>query len=639
MKFLFQLKKSSLKYFIILILLNATTIVKAQVCSGTLGDPVINIDFGRGTTTFGPQISETNYRYVAGTPDDGWYTIVKTSAGLNSGWHQNVINRTPNDPNGYFMLVNANNDPGVFYQTTVSNLCPNTTYEFAAWVINILRNSGVKPKIRFTITNNGLPIAGGDVSTGEILEGSATNWIKYGTTFKTPVNVGTIALTMTNENPGGVGNDLGIDDITFRPCGPNISSTVNNSGINANLCAGESGSFNLSSTVSSGYNDPVYQWQEFIGNNWVNIAGETTTQTTRVFTNAQVGLYQYRLAVAENGNINSANCRVSSATLTINVNAKPTPIATNSGVACEGSTVQLNVDQGVSFVWTGPNSFSSTLQNPQIPNVTTASIGTYQVTVTSAAGCVATTSTPVNVLPVVNANINITNTTICENQSVNLVASGGTTYTWLPTEGLSNSAIANPIASPQQTTKYTVNISNGACSETREVTITVLKNANANAGDDKKMLVGQSVVLEGAVSGDNITYLWSPIDYLDDPTKLNPIANPPTDITYTLTVQSSCNVSTDDVFVKVYPKIEIPNTFTPNGDGVNDTWNIPSISAFEKPKLQVINRNGQLVYETRNTEPWDGKSRGKNVPVGVYYYNLYLNEDFKLYSGWVMLTR
>ena len=122
-------------------------------------------------------------------------------------------------------------------------------------------------------------------------------------------------------------------------------------------------------------------------------------------------------------------------------------------------------------------------------------------------------------------------------------------------------------------------------------------------------------------------------------TKINPVATPPTDITYTLTVQSGCNTSTDDVFVKVYPKIEIPNTFTPNGDGINDTWNIPSISAFEKPRLQVINRNGQLVYETRNAAPWDGKSEGKNVPVGVYYYNLYLNEDFKLYSGWVMLTR
>lgn len=610
---------------------------KAQVCTGTLGDPIINIDFGRGANNIGSPISQTNYRFILGSPDDGEYTITKTTNGLNGGWHQNVVNNTPNDPNGYFMLVNADFTKGVFYQTTINNLCPNTTYEFAAWVINILRNSGIKPNIRFTIENNGISIK--EFTTGDIFEGSATNWIKYGTIFTTPANVGVITLKMTNENPGGSGNDLAIDDITFRPCGPTISSTINNTGINANLCAGENGSFNLSSTVSSGYNDPVYQWQEFIGNNWVNITGETTTQTTRVFTNAQPGIYQYRLAVAERANINSTNCRVSSATLTINVNAKPTPTATNSGAACEGSNIQLNVHQGISFEWTGPNSFSSTLQNPQITNVTSANAGNYQVKVTNAAGCVAITSTVLTVLPIVNANINISDATICENQSFNLVASGGTTYNWLPTEGLSNASIANPIASPLQTTTYTVTVSNGACSETKDVTIRVLKNANANAGDDKKLLVGQSVVLNGAALGDNVTFSWSPTDYLDDPTKINPVATPPTDITYTLTVQSGCNTSTDDVFVKVYPKIEIPNTFTPNGDGINDTWNIPSISAFEKPRLQVINRNGQLVYETRNAAPWDGKSEGKNVPVGVYYYNLYLNEDFKLYSGWVMLTR
>ncbi|RZJ75724.1 MAG: T9SS type B sorting domain-containing protein, partial [Flavobacterium sp.] len=621
-----------------------TTLVKAQVCNGTLGDAVINIDFGRGTATFAPPISETDYRYIAGNPEDGWYTIVKTSAGLNSGWHQNVTNRTPNDPNGYFMLVNADFTKGVFYQTTINNLCPNTTYEFAAWVINILRNPGIKPNIRFTIENNGIIIK--DFTTGNILEGNADNWIKYGTIFTTPANVGVITLKMTNENPGGGGNDLAIDDITFRPCGPNITSNVTNANnfINniANICIGDTKTLTLSAQVASGtYTSPQYQWQEFDGINWVN-STKPNAQTSSLdvaFINAVLGDYKYQVLVAESGNINSPNCRVVSTPITVRVNQKPTPIATNSGLACIGSTVQLNVNTGISFVWTGPNSFSSTLQNPIIPNVSKINEGDYEVTVTSAAGCTTTTKTTVTLLPEILGSVNATEIEICENQSVNLVASGGTTYTWLPAEGLSNSTIANPIASPLQTTKYTVTISNGACSETKEITITILKNALANAGEDKKMLVGQSVVLQGAVSGDNITYLWSPIDYLDDPTKLNPIASPPTDITYTLTVQSNCNVSTDDVFVKVYPKIEIPNTFTPNGDGVNDTWNIPSISAFENPKLQVINRNGQLVYETRNTQPWDGKSRGKNVPVGVYYYNLYLNEDFKLYSGWVMLTR
>ncbi|RZL34252.1 MAG: hypothetical protein EOP00_31940, partial [Pedobacter sp.] len=54
--------------------------IKAQEsCTGSLGDPVINIDFGNGTDRFGPPIPETNYNYVAGSPNDGYYTIVKAS--------------------------------------------------------------------------------------------------------------------------------------------------------------------------------------------------------------------------------------------------------------------------------------------------------------------------------------------------------------------------------------------------------------------------------------------------------------------------------------------------------------------------------------------------------------------------------
>ncbi|WP_316765331.1 gliding motility-associated C-terminal domain-containing protein [Pedobacter frigiditerrae] len=631
------MKQTLRRYILALILIFSISEINAQVCTGTLGDPVINIDFGRGSSNIGPQIAETNYFYVAGNPNDGQYTVVQSSAGLNPGWHQSIVNHTPNDPTGFMMLVNADYNKGIFYQTTINNLCPNTTYEFAAWVINILRGTGIKPNIKFTIENNGIVIK--EFSTGDIAEGSATNWIKYGTIFTTPSNVGVINLKITNENPGGNGNDLALDDITFRACGPVITSSINNNSANANLCVGENASYNLAANVSAGYNDPVYQWQKLNGTIWTDISGANATQTTISFTNAIVGTYKYRLSVAERPNINSPNCRTSSAILTINVNDKPSPVASNSGAACVGKNIQLNVNQGVSFSWTGPNGFTSTAQNPIIPNVSLNSAGIYTVTVLNASGCSNTSQTQVQVLPLVIANTNITAATICENETVDLEASGGSSYTWLPIDGLSNPNIANPIASPKQTTTYKVSVSNGTCSVTKDITITVLKSASANAGEDKKMLFGQSVTLNGNAMGDNVTYLWSPATYLDDPTKLNPIATPPNDITYTLTVQSNCNVSTDEVFVKVYPKIEIPSAFTPNGDGINDSWNIPSIASFPNPKLKVVNRNGQLVFQSTNTQPWDGKSNGKNLPTGVYYYTLYLNEDFKTYSGWVLLTR
>ena len=172
--------------------------------------------------------------------------------------------------------------------------------------------------------------------------------------------------------------------------------------------------------------------------------------------------------------------------------------------------------------------------------------------------------------------------------------------------------------------------------------MTVIKNAVANAGLDRKVLAGQSLTLDGKVEGTNVKYYWTPSDYLDDATKLNPIATPPIDITYTLQAESTsgCTNSTDEVFIKVYPKISISNTFTPNGDGVNDTWEIPAADAFSTTRVKVVNRDGNLIYQSYGKyKPWDGKFNGKDLPIGTYYYTIYFNDDFKVFSGWVFITR
>jgi gliding motility-associated-like protein len=617
---------------------------KAQVCNGTLGDPVKTFDFGRGAATLGPALptTTTNYPYFFGTPNDGQYTISQNTFGMHEdaarGWFQ-FSNHTPNDPTGYMMIVNADNSLGIFYQTPVTGLCPGTTYEFAAWIINILNYNGIKPNVTFNIeTSSGVILK--TYNTGDIAESNIPTWKQYATTFTT-TNETDLVLKIINNGPSGDGNDIALDDITFRPCGPIITSSINNTGVNADLCVGQSRNYNLSANVSAGYNDPVYQWQVLNGTTWVDIVGENGTQTTINFINAVVGTYNYRLSVAERPNINSITCRTSSAVLTINVNDKPNPIAINGGAVCAGGNIQLNVNQGISFQWTGPNGFNSNLQNPTITNVNVNAAGTYTVTVFNSAGCSNTSQTEVKVLPQIFANTNITTATICEDESIGLEASGGTIYSWLPIDGLSDPNIANPIAKPKQTTTYVVTVSNGTCSTTKKIIVTVLKIAMANAGEDKQILTGQSVTLNGNATGDNISYLWTPSLYLDDPRKLNPIATPPIDITYTLTVNSACNISTDDIFIKVYPypKIDIPNTFTPNGDGINDTWNISFNIAFLNLKLKIVNRVGQLVYESRSAKPWDGKFNGKNLPTGVYYYTLYLKDDFKIYTGWLFLTR
>ena len=108
--------------------------VEAQLCTGSLGDPVVNITFGSGNNP-GLGIPVTNYIYSgASCPNDGQYSILNSISGcFNNTWHDLAEDHTPGDVKGYMMIVNASFNPGVFYQDSVTKLCENTTYEFAAW--------------------------------------------------------------------------------------------------------------------------------------------------------------------------------------------------------------------------------------------------------------------------------------------------------------------------------------------------------------------------------------------------------------------------------------------------------------------------------------------------------------------------
>ncbi|WP_199137410.1 gliding motility-associated C-terminal domain-containing protein [Pedobacter sp. ASV12] len=621
--------------------------LKAQVCTGSLGDPVINIDFGRGTDAFGPQLSGTltNYTYMAGTPNDGQYTIAQSTNGMHNspgnGWFQ-INNHTPNDPNGYMMVVNASTTPGIFYQSTISGLCPGTTYEFAAWIINILNYSGNKPNVTFTIeTTTGIILK--SYNTGDILETAQPTWKQYAMTFTTTSNAA-IVLKMINNGPGGVGNDIALDDITFRPCGPTVNPTIN--GVTSQLtyaCEGDTKSFLLSANIGTGFNQLNYQWQQLINGTWTDIAGATGSQYQVNFNNATKNNYQYRLAVADGNNISSINCRVVSAPITLSVVSPTTVTSYPSNKVCLGQPIVLKVEAGTSYLWTGPNNFTSTQQNPVINNASHNMEGTYTVVVSNEGGCKSTATTVVTVNDPPVASVTASSNTICEGDQTVLTAAGGTTYTWLPADGLSATDIPNPTASPTETTTYQVTVANGACEATLPITINVIKKVTASAGEDKRVLKDNPIQLDGKATGPYTKYYWTPSDYLDDPNKLNPIATPPQDMTYTLHVENSggCASSEDEVLVKVYENLNVPNTFSTNGDGQNDVWKIAPLGPYPNVIIKVMNRSGETVYQaTGNTsQPWDGKYKGKAVPVGVYYYLIQLEPELKAISGWVMLVR
>lgn len=150
-----------------------------------------------------------------------------------------------------------------------------------------------------------------------------------------------------------------------------------------------------------------------------------------------------------------------------------------------------------------------------------------------------------------------------------------------------------------------------------------------DAGPDKTIQQGSSTHLEGTTSELDIT--WTPNYNITDPNSIHPVVFPEHTTTYFLTVSNGICSITDEVTVFVDSELEIPNTFSPNGDGINDTWEILGIEAYPNCHIQVYTRWGQLVFQTSGyskEKRWDGTSNsGRELATGTYYYVINLRDD------------
>lgn len=517
--------------------------LQAQLCSGSLGDPVALITFGSGTQGSPLPAGKTNYQYASGCPNDGSYTISNLSFGCFDGtWHTVVGDHTPNDAGGFYMLVNASNEPGIFYVDTISNLCGGTLYEFSAFIMNVLKlpscsGSGIQPNLTFTIETLGGTVIN-TYNTNNIPAREVPQWNQYGTFITTPVGVTTVVIRIKNNAPGGCGNDLALDDIAFRPCGPKITAGI--SGITVMdtvICETLAQNFILQASYTAGYADPRLQWQESTdrGNNWNNIPGATTT--TYVRSQTPRGDYSYRLLIGDGANVNVPSCRIASQPISFTVNSSDAFVqATNYVFSCYGSTVNLFASGATTYEWTGPNGFTSNFQDPKIPNVQFFQAGTYIVRGTTFNGCgVGYDTTNLEVYPAANLNIFQGPLNVCEGKEIQLNASGGSRYKWEPGLTLSNDTLPNPIARPIESTVYKlVMFNNYNCFDTGRVYVNVYKLPLADAGPDIKMLKGRPAQLQSSVGGTDVSFRWTPLSDIQNPTAVRPLVNPPSDIRYRL---------------------------------------------------------------------------------------------------------
>jgi len=225
----------------------------------------------------------------------------------------------------------------------------------------------------------------------------------------------------------------------------------------------------------------------------------------------------------------------------------------------------------------------------------------------------------------------------CEGTTVTLTASGGPTYLWNTNETTESIDVST---SGEWIVVVTDTSTANNCTSSDSIETTVFPLPVITALKDTTIDIGMQVTL-GALGGQ--TYVWSPATALSSTVAENPVANPEETITYVLTgTDANGCEGTDSVTIIVNTDIEpeFNNLFTPDGDGINDTWVLGSFFNCPTCVLKVFNRYGQEVFNKTNYQnDWDGTFDGKELPDGTYYFILESPEDGKTYTGAVTILR
>jgi len=598
----------------------------SQVCDGNLGENIFEDgDFGRGNSNVvssDPHIAPGYIYQPNPPPNDGYYTITNSNYFWDNfpGWLKTKDNST--DIFGYMMVVNASNEPGLFYEKEITGLCENTLYAFSADIINIMKkySNAIKPKISFLL--DGAVV----YTTSDIPEDE--KWNTYGFTFTTKPGQNSLTLSLRNNAPGGIGNDLALDNISFRACGPEALITPEEI---TNIC--EDGEpVQLTATLNGNeFDTPFFQWQQSFdeGGTWVDIAGETGPSF--LHTNPASGLYFYRYLVA-NGEANLANTKCSIISNEKIVNVLP-----------KNNFIQDSICQGLSYT---------------VGNSTYSSTGIYVDSLVNYLGCDSIVTLNLTVVPDLGISAGYTKTNpSCSYKNdgafaIETVSNGVEPFSFLfegnpysiddEIKNLPGGEFVYSIAD-----RYGCRLESTVTLESPEVFIVEL-------GPDVTVDLGDEIHLEPEANFPVGNYFWKPAELIDCAAPCNELNWPPPYSMYvstTATSEQNC-VAADSVYVTVdrSRKAYLPTAFSPNNDGLNDYFTVfgavPNVQYVEK--MAIFNRWGMLIFEKSNfianepTEGWDGTLNGKPVENGVYVYAIdirFLDEEVIRYTGNVTLLK
>ena len=272
--------------------------------------------------------------------------------------------------------------------------------------------------------------------------------------------------------------------------------------------------------------------------------------------------------------------------------------------------------------------------------------GTFTVTITDNNGCSATKTVTIDN----QASLNVTPSgppEICVGEMITLSAPlfPGVQYQWNYNNIPLNGANANSFSTPAAGT-YTLTASNNCGTYTSNpIQVTTRTLQNISVSNNFIICPGEHAQL---VAGGGLEYSWSPTIGLNNAEIYNPVASPTVTTNYTVTIKDDigCKATATVQVAVMCDSLNVPNGFSPNGDGTNDYFVIEGLSKYPENTLFIYNRWGNLVYKKQEYDnKWDGKSNvsgiylGRTLPNGTYYYILDLKTDDKPLNGFVVIRR
>ena len=450
--------------------------------------------------------------------------------------------------------------------------------------------------------------------TWTVPTGVATSTTKTVSTTK----AGTYSLTISDAN--SCTSEVGTGTVTVNPlpAKPTLTSPI--------ICDGETASVTM--LTPTGTITYTYTWTVPTG---------VATSTTNTVSTTKAGTYS--LTITDDN-----SCISEVGTGTVLVNALPTVTITNPSAVCAPGTVDLTATAitagstaSLTYTYFTNATATSTLTNTSL----IGSSGTYYIKGTSTLNCSAIkpVNTTINPIP----TFNILSPSVCSGSSLTITANPLTglstdyNYTWLVPTG---APIPGNISNFTTTISgvYTASIKNKTTNcESTSLNNTVLfyplPTAAAIVASDNKVMEGSTLNLNATASGGTGAYIytWIPNSTTNysiiggQNALFNALKEGVVNIKYQVKDANNCLTQSADFKITIDPAViifELPNAFTPNGDGRNDELKVISnVGVRSLTSLKIFGRSGNLVFESRDlSKGWDGRFNGNMLPIDVYYW-------------------